>query len=291
MKTVKTILFSLLATCPLFIHSQQFSFQMFFTDAIGNKDTITLGYDPLATYGIDDNFGEENIIDVPLKSTLDVRITDEYFNRTYNDMDGTYHTKKQIIPYDCIQLSFESIQTIDISTKHWPVTAKWNSALFNDSCRDGSLFTSINPGGWWDTGSPSNLYRRELVETDSVTFTSNLTGEFFDDWFGYIKGDDTIPVFWQLISSVELLTSVNELKSTTTEVNIFPNPFADQLTIQAQTNEPSTLYLFDGLGRPVLKQLFFNSATINTSQLAKGIYYYQLSGEHGFIKTGKVIRQ
>jgi len=264
---------------------------MFFSDAIGNKDTITLGYDPFATFGIDDNFGEENIIDVPLKSTLDVRITDEYFNRKYNDMDGTYHTKKQIIPYDCIHLFFESIQTIDISTKHWPVTAKWNSALFNDSCRDGSLFTSINPGGWWDTGSPSNLYRRELVETDSVTFTSNLSGEFSDDWFSYIKGDDTIPVFWQLLASVDLLSSIHDLKSLTVDVHIFPNPFAEQFTIKAQTNEQSTLHFFDALGRPVLKQSFFNSATITTSQLAKGIYYYQLRGEHGLIKTGKLIRQ
>ena len=289
--TIKSLFISFLIICPLFLYSQQFSFQMFFSDAIGNKDTITLGYDPLATKGIDDIFSEENIIDVPLKSTLDVRITDEYYNRTYKDMDGTFHTKKQIIPYDCIYLSYESIQHIDIYTKHWPVTAKWDSALFTDSCRDGSLFTSITPGGWWDTGSPSNLYRRELVETDSVTFTSNLNDEFFDDWFSYIKGDDTIPVFWQLIASVDMLVSVNELKSPTVDVHVFPNPFADQFMVKAQTNEQSTLYLFDGMGRPVLKQLFFNSASINTSQLAKGIYYYQLRSEHSLLTTGKLIRQ
>ena len=28
---------------------EEFSFQLYFEDAVGNRDTITLGYDPLAT--------------------------------------------------------------------------------------------------------------------------------------------------------------------------------------------------------------------------------------------------
>ncbi len=41
---------------------EEFSFTLYFEDAIGNKDSLILGYDELATNGEDEEFGEENVI-------------------------------------------------------------------------------------------------------------------------------------------------------------------------------------------------------------------------------------
>lgn len=59
---------------------QSFLFQLFFLDAQGNRDTIILGTDDLATDTIDTALGEVNIIGVPIDTGLDIRITDEWRN-------------------------------------------------------------------------------------------------------------------------------------------------------------------------------------------------------------------
>ncbi len=71
---------------------QSFSFQLFFSDAQGNRDTIILGTDDLATDTIDTALGEVNIIGLPIDSGLDIRITDEWRNRNWNQIPGTFHT-------------------------------------------------------------------------------------------------------------------------------------------------------------------------------------------------------
>jgi len=77
---------------------QEFSIELFFEDAMGNQDSVILGYDVTATDGIDAAFNEINIISVPYTAGLNVRITDELKARgTYpNPISPTYHTKKQI---------------------------------------------------------------------------------------------------------------------------------------------------------------------------------------------------
>src|SRR5690554_219642 len=90
----KLIFISVLLCFYQISEAQTFQFQMFFEDAIGNKDTLTIGYDLNGTELIDSSFGEENIIGIPLDSTFDVRISDAF----YNYGNATFHTKKQILP-------------------------------------------------------------------------------------------------------------------------------------------------------------------------------------------------
>lgn len=289
--TMKTLLLFLFTTTSFAVYGQQFSFQMFFTDAIGNKDTITLGYDLAATDSIDTAFGEVNIIGIPRDTAFDVRISNEWKNRTGYSVVGTYHTKKQIIPYTCMNFSYNNIQTVDIYTKHWPVTVTWDKLLFNDSCKYGSVFTSINPGGWWDTGSPSDLYQQRMAFNDSATFTSNTSG-FVHENYSYIQGSDTIPVFWQAIApSWILYTSIDESASQQISIKAFPNPFSTRLTFTLADNEQTIVSLYNLFGQQVLQQAFTNSTTLSTEQLVSGIYFYELRNSKGVVKTGKVVRE
>jgi hypothetical protein len=73
-------------------------------------------------------------------------------------------------------------------------------------------------------------------------------------------------------------------------VRILPNPFSTQLTISLEDNEQTTISLYSFLGQKVLQQTFTNNTTINTEQLAEGIYIYELRNEAGTVTTGKVVK-
>ncbi|MFZ7169006.1 MAG: T9SS type A sorting domain-containing protein [Bacteroidota bacterium] len=282
---MKKLLLLLFVTSQItFCKAQQFSFQMFFSDAIGNKDTITLGYDLTATDSIDTAFGETNIISVPLDTNLDVRITNAWF--TYADA-VYFHLKKQIVFYDC-SLHNLNIQPINIVTQHWPVTMTWNNSIFNDSCNNGSVFTGINPAGWWDTGCPSGLLQQVFLGDDSITFNSN-----FDlGWFGYINSDgDSIPVFWQAFGDSTILTTgINELPQQCISVKVFPNPGSTYITVQANNSfgQLSLISILNSYGQIVLKTQ--QISRIDISELPDGIYFIKTENTKGEFTTSKFLK-
>jgi hypothetical protein len=259
-------------------HSQQFSFDIYFTDAIGNKDTITFGYDSLATDSIDISFGEIDLIGIPFDTTLDVRISNYLYN------PATYQTKKQIVHANC---PYTNLQTIEIFTNHWPVTAQWDSTLFSDSCRTGSLFTSIHPGGWWDTGSPSDLWRQVCNSSDSVTFTSNNAGI---PTYSYLNTNgDTISLFWQIFGDEGILsTSITE-QDIQEIINIFPNPVSDKLNIAAHDRfgKITSVEISDLTGK---RFAIYKGTDCNVAHLSSGIYFITVTNKHGHKLTSRFVK-
>jgi hypothetical protein len=278
---MKKILFIIATFCFLTTaQGQQFSFKMFFTDAIGNKDTLTLGYDTKGTEFIDLSFGEENIIKVPLDSNFNVRISDAFFSHG----NATFQTKKQILPDSCDGWWFPVV-TIDIKCKNWPITATWDNLLFDTDCRKGSVFTSFHPGGWWDVvGFPSNLSRVELANQNSVTFTSNYNPSLgYDSNYAYINSsEDTIPVFWMAFGDMSILhLSVDELSVSENLMKVFPNPTSEKISIQIpiQFGTIKRIDIFSVLGQ--LVKTTKNVIDINIAQLDKGVYFVGVANEKG----------
>ena len=261
--------------------AQEFSFELFFEDAAGNQDSIILGYDDAATFGVDSTFGETNIISMPYNSGLDVRISDEWINRM-NSVPPTFHVKKQIYNKACPS-SF-SIPVIDIVTDNWPVTATWDDSLFDNPCRNGSVFTSINPGGWWDTGSPSDLYRIVLGQVNQVTFTSNYDGSYNENYAYINDNSDIIPVYWQTFGDESIILGISE--NDKTDLKIFPNPANDVLNYQINSFQiVSKIKIFDINGR---KQNTSHSGnSLDLMNLVSGIYFIEFS----FSNNTKEIRQ
>ncbi|HKR04011.1 MAG TPA: T9SS type A sorting domain-containing protein [Bacteroidia bacterium] len=72
--------------------------------------------------------------------------------------------------------------------------------------------------------------------------------------------------------------------------NVYPNPFNDKLNFSCETNENLQVHLYDITARKLLQQTFTNSISINTEQLAKGIYLYEVRNKNGVIKKGKVVK-
>ena len=282
---MKNLLFLLILVNYGFLTAQEFSFEIFFEDSAGNQDSIILGYDDAATFGIDSSFGEINIINVPYSAGLDVRVTDEWSNRE-NSIPPTFHTKKQIYQEACPNNFL--IPVIDIVTDNWPVTATWDNSLFNDVCRNGSVFTSIHPLGWWDTGSPSDLLRVVLSDVNEVTFTSNYDGDF-NPAYAYINDNgDIIPIYWQTFGDQSIILSISE--NYETDIKIFPNPTNDFLYYEIDAPELiSEINIYDINGRKQNIQDSDNSLDLKI--LTSGIYFIEFFFKDNRREMRQIIKQ
>ena len=93
------------------------------------------------------------------------------------------------------------------------------------------------------------------------------------------------------IDDVSLTLSTSIEKQTQDEtITIYPNPVNDKLDIAINNDKLSKIILYDIASKKVLQKEFKNSVTINTEQLAKGIYLYEVRNKNGVIKKGKVVK-
>ena len=74
------------------------------------------------------------------------------------------------------------------------------------------------------------------------------------------------------------------------EINVYPNPITEKLTINTNIYELTEVILYDLSSRKLLEQTFTKTTTIDTEQLPNGMYLYEVRKKNGIIKNGKVIK-
>jgi hypothetical protein len=85
-------------------------------------------------------------------------------------------------------------------------------------------------------------------------------------------------------------TSVKEVKQPD-EISFYPNPFNEKINITSKKDELAEFVMYDVTGRQTLQKSFKNSTSINTEQLANGLYIYEVRNKNGILANGKVIKQ
>lgn len=281
------LLFSLLVSTASL--SQQFSFQLNFVDAVGNKDSIVIGYDASATDSLDGAFGEMNIINTPWDSVFDVRLSNEWTQRTKGQLPS-YHSKKQIINESCGNWLYPV--EIDIYTTNWPVTATWDSSYFSETCIKKTYFGGITAGVVFDVSPVSDLFYIFLNENDSVTFTQNnelqLNPNQYDSYSYGESAGKTISVFWMGFG-IEFL-GIDELNANQRLV-INPNPFRDQFAMKlpAWFKEPVLIELFSNTGRKI--QTTTKSENLILNSLEAGLYILKVENSEGNSLISKIYKQ
>lgn len=122
-------------------------------------------------------------------------------------------------------------------------------------------------------------------------------GSAFDNWIGkwcFIGNiawelncykENGIPVY----GPCNYPTSVNEI-SELASLKLFPNPFTNKLTITVNNNELTEIIIYDITSGGVLQQQFTNVVSLNTEQLSKGIYIYEVHSRNGLSQKGKVVK-
>ena len=272
-----------------FSYSQEFSFNLIFEDAIGNTDTLTLGYDLNATGGIDFAFGETNIVSNPITSTFDVRFSDVIKNGTNIP---THQSKKQIITNDCPNWLLSDFGTsIEIYSNNYPITVMWDSSQFNDNCRIGTILTDVHPGGWFDT---QGTFRTFLEQTDNVVINF--------PHYDYINSQSqTIGVMWVSFMDTSVFDipfdpiifnppwmSVEEYNSTS--LIVFPNPVENHITIN-YPEKIEKVELYDVQGKSIYSQSNFGTNEIDLSFLNSGIYLLIVETDNGLVIKNKLIKK
>jgi len=74
-------------------------------------------------------------------------------------------------------------------------------------------------------------------------------------------------------------------------VNIFPNPFINNLNLVTEKNETTEIVIFDIAYRILLQQEFISTVSLNTERLAKGIYYFEMRYKDEVYMRGKVVKE
>jgi len=142
-------------------------------------------------------------------------------------------------------------------------------------------------------GSPNLTVSNNYWGTTSTQHLDAVIYDFFD------LANQSVVYYQPLLdnavtidtSCFPLTVSTNNITKQFPTVNVYPNPFTNQFTVQLSDNGQTTILLYNFVGQQLWQQTFTNSTTINTEQLADGIYFYELRNDKGVIKTGKVVKQ
>lgn len=267
MKVFAIMFFTL---CFSVLQAQEFSFKMKFVDSIGNTDSLILGYDSTATDQINPTFGESNISNEPYLNDLDVRVIT--WDRYRND-SAYFESKKKIINYHCSNIHSQAplchklpLVGIGIKTDFFPVTVYWDKHLFSDTCRNGSLFTSVPPGGWWDVSG----FIDTLLTKDSSTI--------FPNTYNYLTNDSgNVYIYWlAFYDSTVLMVGIDDYKTDEHSFNIAPNPSSYLLNIvsKQESNHPESLELYNTMGQLIIRTTQLKN--IDISNVPSGLYFVKL---------------
>ncbi len=258
----------LLFWLPLVFFSQEeFSFELYFEDALGNKDTLVLGYDPLATDSIDVAFGEVNIVNQPWDSVFEARALNLTWNSNGLVFDSIINSSKKQISKHSSDIII-GVKTSNISD----VTMTWNNQDFNyQSLHNYSYFSFPN-----DVVTPPNF----IFLNDNQEYTMCANG--FCDLAELNIDSETIHYFMLNFSDTNVLSS-RELFFNKNQI-IFPNPInkcannGEISIIGLKVNEIVKAIIYDEMGKVILNidANGLENGKLDVSTLSSGLYFIQL---------------
>ncbi len=127
------------------------------------------------------------------------------------------------------------------------------------------------------------LYHGQTIENYSIPLTGSVTSIGVDpnNWILNKVGTNT--------KDITLNTSA--LIDDMTEIFVGPNPTSDVLNIYMNTNDKSSVEIFDVTGKLMLTQSFDAHVEFDISKYANGIYTVSIKNKQGdVLKTSKVVK-
>ncbi len=157
----------------ILLNSQEFKTTIWLEDINGRIDSVTIGYDPLATESINSIFGVLDISNRPW-TTFEIRASQIDVTEIINGEDVTnprplnelsrYQTKTEIIPKNCLskievsnQAGYMPFIGLFIATDAFPIKIRWNQVEFESDCLNKSVVTDWPITTWWDIPCCPNL--------------------------------------------------------------------------------------------------------------------------------------
>ena len=252
---------------------EEFSFTLYFEDAVGNRDSLILGYDEDGTQFLDEQFGEVDISNEPWDSVFEVRASERTYNSSDLSSDGLtpqYFTKKQIVskplcPSSCWILSNNSSLSISLKATHYPVHVSWSTNMFeSDTCVKGSRIDYLNAS--------------EFIGYELKNLVANFT-EFSPFHLYQNEDNDTINIFWVIFCSDQPVI-INSWDKTSNNIQIYPNPVDENLHVELENkNKVTQVEVVDVFGKvhlTISSNDFKNQEYLDVSFLNSGRYVLKI---------------
>jgi len=273
MKSIGIILIQLFYMSLLF--SQNLTWHLYAEDNVGNRDTVTYGFNEMSKIGVDPNLGEKNIFDEP-NDSLEMRFI-----------------LRDSLNLGCLSLNFS--KNIDLKTDFRPFIR----------IKDGySQFYSL-----------ANVFELNIKATNyPVTITSDFSEILYYDWSFYnlyknncepyltYEGvyrfdNDTLIVLPDSSFSTIVLNMSHEVgieNFTPPNWIISPNPSKQRIKLTGFKSFGGTLEMFDVIGKKLLTNHISNNKEIiiDIDNFANGIYFIKyISKDKSEISVRKLIKE
>jgi hypothetical protein len=134
------------------------------------------------------------------------------------------------------------------------------------------------------------VFALNTVQNPPLQFGGNGNGPNYMDG----KLDDI--GFWNRVLTQSEITALYNASVGINEIGnhsllpVFPNPITNELNVKINSNELSEIILYDISSRKLVQEKFTNSVSLNTEQIAKGVYVYEVLDKNGVFKKGKVVK-
>lgn len=286
-----------------------FEATIWFEDAVGNRDSIIVGYDTLATEDIDPIFGEEEII-TPFDSIFDVRAGSiDYFYRKKLSKKLIGVTTKITFGSDsgCF---IASSKFIYIWAQNQPVKIWWSRPLFNNThCNRGSLISNhwmdeVAVPYDWD-GSPQQAYWCMAVTDSLVIDLSEPVYEGIPVWVPVEIEKEVEGMGLQTIYGMRFVSwspnyspcagllsgDSGPVKSIEDLPFLGPNPAGEKIWLHPEKLQGiSSITLYDYHGKPLLAYRRTIPEFLDISMLPSGAYLVIAVGKDGMIYHQKLVK-
>lgn len=138
------------------------------------------------------------------------------------------------------------------------------------------------------TGGQDHDYGMSLgVDMDDNVYLTGYYGSYSLDFSNTtIINSGSNDIFLAKISGDTAVSTQNADNFNGTR--IFPNPFSDKIYVQSDGYTLITIY--DLSSRKVFERQFVNNSTFDLSELASGLYVYEIN-RHGTMSVGKLIKK
>lgn len=186
----------------------------------------------------------------------------------------------------------------------------WGADTRLTNAADISMYPNVTVSGsvvhlvWFDMrdGNYEIYYKRSTDGGTTWEADTRLTNDLAFSFYPSVAvSGNTVHVVWQenRDGNNEIYykrnptgdpVGINDPIVSSNTIQISPNPFTNEITVSNTENEPCEITIYDITSRKMAQKKFSNTTTINTSQLGKGIYIYEVRNQKIILQKGKIIK-
>ncbi len=151
--------------------------------------------------------------------------------------------------------------------------------------KDGNILATANDQPVYFTPTP-NQWRNDTVNLNVLSGLSAVELLFEN------KSDHGNIIYLDNIN-IHPVFGVGVIENSTSQINIYPNPFSNTITLQSDSKSLQTIELYNSIGQLVFKKVIeINSGNfqLNLNHLTKGFYMIKVISENGIL-TKSLVKQ